>query len=640
MCAARHLPTLGGVISPRPATSSHHAPHRHADHGAHHRPDPDVFSVWAPHAHAVGLVLDSPGAAPVPLRRGAGGWWVSEVRREAGRDYGFVVTPGDGDDDDNVDTGPAGGAGPVRPDPRSPRQPYGVHGLSRVHRLDPAIWTDSSWTGRQLAGSVIYELHVGTFSDGGTLTSAIEHLDELVDLGVDMVEVMPVNAFNGEHGWGYDGVAWFAVHEAYGGPDAFQAFVDACHARGLAVCLDVVYNHLGPSGNYLPEFGPYLSAADGPWGSGLNLDGRDSGEVRRYIVDNALRWFDEFHVDALRLDAVHALHDDSAVHLLEELAVATEALSAHLGRPLSLIAESDQNNPRTVTARAAGGLGLDGQWCDDVHHAIHSAVSGERQGYFADFGSLETLTRALTGAFVHDGTWSAFRGRVHGRPVDVDRVPGSRFVAYTLTHDQVGNRAAGDRPSMNLSPQQQLAKAALVLCSPFTPMLFQGEEWGAGTPFCYFSSHPEPELADAVRTGRRREFAEMGWDPATAADPQDPETFQRSKLDRSEQALEPHAAILAGYRELIALRRATPELSDPWLRSVSVETGTEAADDRWMTVTRGPVMLVVNLGTEPCRVPMPDTISQAGETLLTSGAVVDPDSVFCQAFGFAVLRAR
>lgn len=589
----------------------------------------DTFSVWAPAAAAVGLVLDSPDTSPLPLRRAADGWWVSDIPREHGRDYGYVVTGRGSEGENNRDDDKIR---PPLPDPRSTRQPYGVHGLSRVHDVDPARWSDSRWTGRQLAGSVIYELHVGTFSAGGTLTSAIEHLDELVTLGVDTVEVMPINAFNGDYGWGYDGVAWFAVHEPYGGPDALQEFVNACHVRGLAVCLDVVYNHLGPSGNYLPDFGPYLSAADGPWGSGLNLDGRDSGEVRRFIIDNALRWFSDFHVDALRLDAVHALHDGSAMHLLEELAVAVESLSTHLGRPLSLVAESDQNDPRLVTAREAGGLGLDGQWDDDVHHAIHAAVSGERQGYYADFGSLGALKRVLTGAFLHAGTYSSFRGRVHGRPVDVNRVPGSRFVAYTLTHDQVGNRAAGDRPSMILTPAQQLAKAALVLCSPYTPMLFQGEEWGASTPFPYFSSHPEPDLAEAVQRGRQREFAAMGWDPATVADPQHGETFQSSILDRSEQSKQPHTQILETYRSLIALRRSEPELSDPWLGSVHVETGSDAANDRWMVMHRGSLALVVNLGTEPCLAPV------AGEAVLASDAVADAESVFCQAFGFAVVR--
>ncbi|MFN3339057.1 MAG: DUF3459 domain-containing protein, partial [Dietzia sp.] len=278
--------------------------------------------------------------------------------------------------------------------------------------------------------------------------------------------------------------------------------------------------------------------------------------------------------------------------------------------------------------------GLQGQWDDDVHHAVHAAVSGERQGYYSDFGSLESLRQVLTGAFLHAGTWSQFRGRVHGRPLDVGRVPGSRFVAYTLTHDQVGNRAAGDRPSVNLTPAQQLAKAAIVLCSPFTPMLFQGEEWGARTPFCFFTSHPEPELADAVRRGRTREFAEMGWDPATVADPQDPETFRRSVLDRSEQTEDEHAQILRVYRALIALRRAEPELSDPWLGSVRVECGVEGDDGRWLVIHRGSLALVVNLGTEPCRVPL------TGEAVLASGAVADDDSVFCQAFGFAVVRTR
>lgn len=583
-------------------------------------PPPGVHRVWAPLATGVGLVLGSADAEPVPMRQAEHGWWTSDVPREQGTDYGFVLTRGDGTTTQ------------VLPDPRSERQPDGVHGLSRVHHLDPGRWTDHLWTGRQLAGSVIYEMHVGTFSEGGTLRSAIEHLDELVELGVDIVEVMPVNAFNGEYGWGYDGVLWYAVHEPYGGPDAFQEFVDACHARGLAVCLDVVYNHLGPSGNYLPEFGPYVIAGASAWGDGLNLDAAGSSEVRSYVLDNALRWFREFHVDALRLDAVHALHDDSAVHLLEELATETDRLSAHLGRPLSLIAESDRNDPRTVTAREAGGLGLTAQWDDDVHHAIHAAVSGERQGYYCDFGSLEVLATVLEGAFLHAGTWSTFRDRVHGRPVDRARIPGSRFVAYTLTHDQVGNRAAGDRPSQNLTPAQQLAKAAIVLCSPFTPMLFQGEEWGAGTPWAFFTSHPEPELAEAVRQGRTREFAAMGWDPETVADPQDPATFAGSRLDRSEAGRAPHSEVLRVYRELLALRRGLPELTDPDLSRVVVEHGDEEAGERWLALHRGDVTLVVELGGRDCRVPI------GGAELLAHDAEVSADAVDCRAFGFAVVR--
>ena len=580
----------------------------------------EVYSVWAPAAEAVGLVVGSPDADPVPMTPAGDGWWTSDVVAEAGTDYGFRLT----------DSG--GHTGEARADPRSARQPDGVHGLSRVHGLDPAGWTDSAWTGRPLEGSVIYEMHVGTFSADGTLRSAIAHLDELVELGVEIVEVLPVNAFNGEYGWGYDGVLWFAVHEPYGGPDAVQEFVDACHARGLAVCLDVVYNHLGPSGNHLPEFGPYIRPGGSVWGDGLNLDGEGSGEVRRYVIDNALRWFEEFHVDALRLDAVHALHDSSALHVLEELAVATERMAAHLGRPLSLVAESDLNDPRLVTSRDGGGYGLTAQWDDDVHHAIHAAVSGERQGYYADFGSPETLRRALEGAFVHDGTYSSFRGRAHGRPVDRDRTPASRFVAYTLTHDQVGNRAGGDRPSMRLTPDQQLLKAALVLCSPFTPMLFQGEEWGAGTPWAFFTSHPEPELGEAVRQGRTREFAAMGWDPDEVADPQDPETFTRSKLDRGELARSPHREIREGYRALLALRREHAALTDPSLLSVAARTSDAGEDDRWIVVRRGDLELVANLGDRPCRVPA------SGEALWSNAAAVTDEGVDCEPYGCALVR--
>ena len=581
-----------------------------------------TFSVWAPSAEAVGLVLHDRRATPVPMSRSDGGWWVSEVPRRPGTDYGFVLTRPDGTTTDPL------------PDPRSTRQPDGVHGLSRVHEVDRTRWTDHGWTGRQLAGSVVYEMHVGTFSEAGTLRSAVDHLDELVELGVDMVELMPVNAFNGEYGWGYDGVLWYAVHEPYGGPDALQQFVDACHARGLAVCLDVVYNHLGPSGNYLPEFGPYVVTGASAWGDGLNLDAEGADEVRAYIVDNAMRWFRDFHLDALRLDAVHALHDDSAVHILEELAAETDRLSAHLRRPLSLIAESDRNDPRTVTAREAGGLGLTAQWDDDVHHAIHAAVSGERQGYYADFGSLDCLSTVLTGAFWHAGTFSSFRGRIHGRPVDRGSLPGSRFVAYTCTHDQVGNRAAGDRPSQNLSTAQLLAKAAIVACSPFTPMLFQGEEWGAATRWAFFTSHPEPDLAEAVRSGRTREFAAMGWDPEQIADPQDLRTFLDSKLRRQEREQEPHRLIHHVYRELLSLRRRLPQLTDPALDRVRVTTGTEAPDDRWLALHRSEVILVVNLGTEPCRIPV------SGRELLSHGATVTPDgTVSCEPFGFAVVRA-
>lgn len=542
---------------------------------------PTEFEVWAPQPESVALYLDG---AVLPMRSTGAGWWAITSPAAPGARYGFLL------DDDPT----------VLPDPRSPRQPDGVHEPSAVYDPRSFAWTDDAWTGRQLAGAVLYELHVGTFTTAGTFDAALGRLDHLVDLGVTHVEIMPVNAFNGVHNWGYDGVLWYAVQESYGGPAGLQRFVDGCHRAGLAVVLDAVYNHLGPSGNYLDRFGPYtLAAAANPWGPTINLDGPGSDTVRRYILDNALRWFDEFHIDGLRLDAVHALIDSRGVHILEQLAIETDTLSAHLGRPLSLIAESDLNDPRLITPRAAGGYGLTGQWVDDVHHAIHAAVSGERQGYYGDFGALNTLATVLTHGFFHAGTYSSFRGRVHGRQLDVDTVPGSALVAYTTTHDQVGNRAIGDRPAAYLSPGQLAIKAALVFFSAYTPMIFMGEEWGTTTPFQFFTSHPEPELGTATANGRRAEFAEHGWATEDVPDPQDPETFSRSHLDWTQLQDEPHQRILDCYREMLALRRARSEITDPQLRSVRVAHD----ESSWIAVERGPLTLVCNLTADPLTVP-------------------------------------
>ncbi|MEV6393100.1 malto-oligosyltrehalose trehalohydrolase [Nocardia xishanensis] len=541
-----------------------------------------VFEVWAPKAGAVRLDLDG---NVHPMRGSADGWWRIERDAPNGARYGYLL------DDDPT----------VLPDPRSARQPDGVHGRSAVHTLDPSAWTDGGWTGRPLAGAIFYELHLGTFTPEGTFDAAIGRLDHLVDLGVTVVELMPVNAFDGTHNWGYDGVLWYAVQESYGGPDGLQRFVNACHARGLAVCLDVVYNHLGPSGNYLPRFGPYLTEGRNTWGRSLNLDGPASDQVRRYIIDNALRWLRDFHIDALRLDAVHALVDRTATHLLAELAAATERLAAHVRRPLTLIAESDLNDPRLITPRAAGGYGLAGQWNDDLHHAVHTAVSGERQGYYADFGSMSCLARTLTHGYFHAGTYSSFRGRVHGRPLDRSLVPGSALLAYTCTHDQVGNRALGDRPSAYLTDGQLAVKAALVICSPFTPMLFMGEEWGARTPFQFFTSHTDPEIAAATASGRKAEFAEHGWPSEDVPDPQDPGTFRRSKLDWSELADPARARLLACYRALLALRGQHPDLSDSSLKHVRVDYDERS---RWLVLHRGSLRLVCNLSEDPVRVPV------------------------------------
>ncbi|GGK84929.1 malto-oligosyltrehalose trehalohydrolase [Mangrovihabitans endophyticus] len=531
-----------------------------------------LFEVWAPEK-TVRLRIDGQDR---DMERGTDGWWRLDVpQAAAGTDYAYLLS----------------GHDTALPDPRSPRQPDGVHGPSRVYDHGAFAWSDGDWTGRQLPGAVLYEMHIGTFTPQGTFDAAIERLDHLVDLGVDMVELLPVNAFNGRWNWGYDGVCWYAPHEPYGGPDGLKRFVDAAHGKGLGVLLDVVYNHFGPSGAYAPMFAPYLSASgSNPWGASVNLDGPGADQVRRYIIDSMLSWLRDYHVDGLRLDAVHALVDHTAIHLLEQAAVEVESLSTHLGRPLSLIAESDLNDPRLITSREAGGYGLHGQWDDDVHHVLHAMLTGERQGYYGDFGSLESLEQVLTGAFFHAGTWSSFRARRHGRPIDRHTMPGYRFVAYLQNHDQIGNRAVGDRLAATCSPGRLRVGATLLLTAPFTPMLFMGEEWAAGTPWQFFTSHPEPELADAVRTGRRREFASHGWAEAEVPDPQDPDTFERSKLDWSERGKPGHAEMLELYKRLIALRRAHPDLSDPRMDRVEVWHG-----DGHVVVRRGDCLVAANL---------------------------------------------
>jgi maltooligosyltrehalose trehalohydrolase len=533
------------------------------------------FSVWAPHADRVDLVL--PDTAR-PMTRGDHGWWHVTAAVDPESTYAFSLDGGD-----------------PRPDPQGMRLPHGPHGWSQLFDPGDFPWTDDTWTGVDLDGAVIYELHVGTFTAEGTLDSATERLDHLVDLGVDIVELMPLAPFPGSHGWGYDGVAPFAVHESYGGPAALQRFVDAAHHKGLAVCLDVVYNHLGPDGNYLDEFGPYLTDRhETPWGRALNLDAPGSDEVRRWVLDNVTQWLRDFHVDALRLDAVHELHDERALHLLEEMAGEVDTLADQLNRRLWLVAESDRNDPGTVTPRRSGGLGLHAQWVDDVHHALHVALTGETQGYYADFDDPGALAKVMRSPFFHDGTWSSFRGRTHGRPVDTV-TPGWRFVASLQTHDQVGNRAVGDRLSANLPPGLLACGAAILLTSPWTPMLFMGEEWGATTPWQYFTDHTDPAIAEAVREGRRSEFAAHGWDKAEVPDPQDPRTFEGSRLRWSELSHDPHARLLQWYRDLIRLRRHHPDLRDGNLGLVDVSYDAAA---RAFTMHRGQHQVLVNLSDE------------------------------------------
>jgi len=559
------------------------------------------FELWAPKASSVVLVADGRDFQMVAA---GDDWWRASVDAQASVRYGFRLN----------------GSTKVLPDPRSRRQPDGVHALSATFDPRHYVWQDQGWTGRQLAGGLLYELHIGTFTPEGTFEAAIGKLDHLVSIGVDFVELLPVNGFNGTHNWGYDGVLWYAVHEQYGGPAGYQRFVDQCHLRGLAVIQDVVYNHLGPSGNYLPEFGPYLSEGTAnTWGTSINLDGPHSDEVRKYIIDNAKMWLDDYHVDGLRLDAVHALVDHRAVHLLAELADEVDALSTHLARPLTLIAESDLNDPKLITSREAAGYGLTAQWSDDFHHVVHVALTGETDGYYSDFGSMGAIAKVLTSGFFHDGSFSTFRGRTHGRPVDVHRTPAYRFVVFAQDHDQIGNRAIGDRLTAQLSQARLSIAAVLLLTSPFTPMLFMGEEWAASTPWQFFTSHPEPELGEATAKGRISEFARMGWDPAVVPDPQQESSFSASKLDWTEPGSGLHADMLGLYRQLAKLRRDHADLTDPRLHRVRT---CHDDDERWLTITRGDVRILVNLADTPRRVPLP---GGPGPILLatTPGTVFD-----------------
>lgn len=540
---------------------------------------PVQFSVWAPGRHRVELCT---GDNRLDMDAQPGGWWLARV--EAGHrpvDYGFCL---DG--------------GPPRPDPRSPWQPRGPEGLSRTVDHSCFEWSDQNWRGTYLPSAVVYECHVGTFSEGGTFDTAIERLDHLVALGVTAVEIMPVAEASGEHGWGYDGVDLYAPHHAYGGPDALKRLVDACHRRGLGVILDVVYNHLGPSGNHLGEFGPYFTSVHKTnWGDAVNFDGPESGEVRSYFVDNALMWLRDYHVDGLRLDAVHAIKDESACHFVESVVGAVHTLAAHVAKPLFVVVESDLNDPVFVRSRDAGGYGADAAWADEFHHALHAVLTGEVNGYYEDFGSLSQLAVALRRAWVYAGEYSPHRRRAHGRPPI--GLPGERFVVCSQNHDQVGNRAKGDRLCASVSKGKAKIAAALTLLSPFVPMLFQGEEWAASTPFQYFTDHQDADLGRAVSEGRRREFTAFGWAAEEVPDPQGPATFARSRLDWSELDDPGHAEMLGWYRALIELRSRVPDLASGGLDPPEVHYDEER---RWLTMRRGGVVVAVNLGARTLEV--------------------------------------
>lgn len=575
-----------------------------------------TYAVWAPTVESVEVHIgvtsdDEQSTVDVqPMERGEDGWWRLETEPASDR-YAFSI---DGDD--------------PRPDPRSLSQPDGVHAASRIVDLSAHDWRDSDWSGVELRGSSIYELHIGTFTDDGTLDAAIERLDHVVELGVSTIELMPVIAFPGEHGWGYDGVAPYAVHEPYGGAAALQRFVDAAHLRGLAVYLDVVYNHLGPSGNYLAHFAPYFTDRHHtPWGEAVNLSEASSDEVRRFVLDNVEMWMSDFHLDGLRLDAVHELHDQRAMHILEEMSALADRVGQDTGVPRTLIAESDRNDPAMVAPRTdggAGGLGIHGQWADDVHHALHVALTGETQGYYADFSDPGALVKVLADTpFLHDGTLSTFRGQNHGRPVDADVTPGWRFVASLQTHDQVGNRACGDRLSDLTSHGMAAIGAALLLTSPYTPMLFMGEEWGASTKWQYFTQHEEEWLAQSIREGRQGEFAAHGW-TQEVPDPQASSTVENSRLHWAEREEGVHARMLDWYRQLLRLRSSVDALMETPLGESVVWNDTER--DLWW-VRRGSVTVVANFGQEQASVDLPEEVSDRHTLAAWDEAAVEGGTV-------------
>jgi maltooligosyltrehalose trehalohydrolase len=554
------------------------------------------FSVWAPAASEVELVL--PDRVVVMTARAFGWWTTDDVTATEGLRYGYRL---DG--------------GPVLPDPRSGSQPDGVHGWSAVVDHTTYRWHDDGFEPVPLGDAVIYELHVGTFTAGGRYRDVVDRLPALAELGVTHVELMPVAAFPGRHGWGYDGVALYAPHAPYGPPDDLRGLVDAAHGLDLAVILDVVYNHFGPEGNHLAPFGPYLTdAVATPWGDAINLDGPGSDEVRSFFVDNAVAWLAHYHLDGLRLDAVHALHDGSARHLLEDLAAAVAAHGIATGRRAVLVAESDRNDPRTVAA-APAGWGLDAQWADDLHHGLHVALTGERDGYYADYVGLDDVATALAAGFVYAGRYSVARDRTVGRPLtdfDLGDRPADRLVTCLENHDQIGNRANGDRLHHVAGIDRLLVGATLALTAPTVPMLFQGEEWAASAPFPFFADHGDPELVDAVRAGRLAEFAEFGWDASSIPDPEDAATRDLAVLDWDERSAPEHRRVLDHYRALLSLRRDERDLRSGRF----VDRVTVAAGGRSIVVERGRVVVAANLDDDPTKVDLDGTM-----LLATDGSV-------------------
>ncbi len=538
------------------------------------------FGIWAPKAQKMSLqwkdqVLAMEGPNP------RGWWYLNVANAGCGDKYAFLL------DDD---TSPY-------PDPRSVRQPTGVHGASELYDHNLFEWHDQLWRGAPKVGSILYELHIGTFSREGTFDGAMKHLPYLADLGVTHVEILPVAAWSGKQGWGYDSVALFATHEPYGGPDGLKRFVDACHACGLSVILDVVYNHFGPVGNYTTKFGNYLNEdRKTPWGEAVNLDGEGSDEVRRFFIDNALMWLRDYHCDGLRFDAVHAFIDLSAVHFMEQISVEVERLGATLAKEFFLIAESDLNDPRVVRPREANGYGMDAQWSDDFHHSLFTVLYEPKQGesgYYADFGRLSDLHKALKHAYVYDGQYSGYRKRRHGRTAS--GLSAHHFVHFDQNHDQIGNRALGERLEHLVGMDAAKVAIGLLLTAPYVPMLFMGEEWATSSPFLYFADHEDEEMRRLVAEGRKKEFAAFGFD-GDVPNPEDRDTYERSKLNWEEQTKGKHAEMLAWVKALIQLRRKVIAFNDGDMNHLQIDSDETR---KTLVMERDEARVVLNLGELP-----------------------------------------
>lgn len=597
------------------------------------------FAVWAPKVKE--LLIEVAGNK-YALQKEARGKWILDLLNllQDGTDYSLYLD----------------GEGPFA-DPKSYWQPKGAMGPSRWINHQNFKWEDVKWQPPLLSSAIIYELHTGTFSEEGTLTAIIKYLDYFLELGVTHIELMPVNGIPGKRGWGYDGVNLYAVYEIYGGPFALKKLVNECHRKGLSVILDVVYNHLGPEGNFLEKFGPYFKESDStPWGKAINFDKRGSDFVRNFFINNALMWLRDYHIDALRIDAVHAFIDLSAKHFLQELMEAVQALSIELEKKIYIIAESDLNDARIIRSPLIGGYGINAQWNDDFHHSVHTLLTGEKTNYYQDFGSIQDLQKVYSNAFVYDGIYSAYRDRTHGNsPTPASGssgINGNNFIAYIQNHDQVGNRGAGERLNQLVSVDYFKIASALLFTSPFIPLIFQGEEWAASTPFLFFTDYEDHNLGVAVKEGRQKEFPT--YDPNKIPDPQALETFLNSKLKWEEKNHGEHALIWKWYKNLIKIRKNYPELRDgnfkniifnfhpPHLPANSSDHIQDKKEERWITIERGRTMVVVYLSASPIHLQLKNNFENLYQILLTSSGDVtlNPSGVYFPHQGVAILALK